>query len=143
MALCKPKRKFHQNLRALKRKKKEIKKFQLHWKNWEKSAELKTKQRDKLWLKESNNTLLTTKSQLRMSSVSEELPNWMDKSMFQPNLKLPSLSEFGVSTNLIQDQSESWDFSDFVKSTTEPLSELTKLQLICSEKLNPTLPMGK
>jgi hypothetical protein len=58
VALCKLKRKSHQNHKVLKRKKKEIKKFQQHLNSLDKSEELKTKLKDKHYFKESKNILL-------------------------------------------------------------------------------------
>jgi hypothetical protein len=58
VALCKLKRKSHQNPKVLKRKKKEIKKFQQHLNSLDKSEELKTKLKDKHYFKESKNILL-------------------------------------------------------------------------------------
>lgn len=58
MALCKLKRKSHQNHKVLKRKKKEIKELQQHLNSLDKSEELKTKLRDKHYFKEFINMLL-------------------------------------------------------------------------------------
>ena len=71
-----------------------------------------------------------------MKLLPEEQQRLMDRFTFQPNPKLHSSSESEVSTNLIQDQLESWDCWDFVNFITVPSLESTKQQSICLEKLS-------
>lgn len=142
MVLCKPKRKFHQSPKVLKKNKREIKKSQPLLKNSEKSVELKTKPKEQLCWIEFKHILLIIKNQPKLKLTLEELQKLADKSMFLPNLALLLLLEFVVSTNLILDLLEFWDYSDLDNSTTVLLLESIKLLLIFLEKLNHILLLG-
>lgn len=108
------------------RNNKEIKKSLQLFKNKDNKEELLIKLEDNKSPKEPNNTKLNTKPLNKLKSPPEDKLNWLDKYLFQLNQDWPSLSEFEVSINLIQDLSESSVFWDLDNYTTEPLLESTK-----------------
>jgi len=95
------------NLKDLERNNKEIKKSLLLFNNKENKEELPTKLEDNKSPKEPNNTKLNIKPAKRLKSPPEDKLNCQVKSSFQLNQDWLLLSELEVSTNSIQDQSES------------------------------------